>query len=85
MESLPPAWLDNLAVIAYARRHEEVLRLLVAYPAPKPRSTFNLLDFMALGTRVAAAGKYAKHSNPEAGRLLCEARLWVILLQSPGG
>lgn len=85
MESLPPPWLDNLAVIAYARRHEEVLRLLVTYPAPEPRSTFNLLDFMALGTRVAAAGKYAEHSNPEAGRLLCEARLWVILLQSPGG
>lgn len=85
LESLPPAWLDVLAVIAYARRHEEVLRLLVTYPAPRPRSTFNLLDFMALGIRVAAAGKYAEHSNPEAGRLLCEARLWVILLQSPGG
>ncbi|KAK0750608.1 hypothetical protein B0T18DRAFT_389998 [Schizothecium vesticola] len=85
LESLPPAWLDVLAVIAYARRHEEVLRLLVTYPAPQPRSTFNLLDYMALRTRVAATGKYAEHPTPGADRLLCEARLWTILLQSPGG
>jgi hypothetical protein len=75
LEYLPLAWLDVLAVIAYARRHEEVLRLLVSYPAPKPRSTFNLLDLMALGTRVAAAGRYAEHSDPESGRFLCEASL----------
>lgn len=86
LESLPPAWLDVLAVIAYARRHEEVLRLLVTYPAPQPRSTFNLLGSRALGTRVSAAGNYAEHSTPEAGcRLLCEVRLWVTLLESSGG
>ncbi|KAK1832987.1 hypothetical protein QBC39DRAFT_347332 [Podospora conica] len=85
LESLPPRWLDVLAVIAYARRHLDVLRLLVTHPAPQPRSTFDLLG-RSPPTRLASPNPmYFEHSSLEEGRRLCEMRAWTILLQSKGG
>ncbi|KAJ9157851.1 hypothetical protein NKR23_g744 [Pleurostoma richardsiae] len=83
LESLPPRWVDILAVIAYARRHVAVLQHLVTYPAPSTKSTFDLLGQLITSSRQHPSMDF-QHSSDSAENKLIEIRIWTTLLQASG-
>ncbi|KAK1756636.1 hypothetical protein QBC47DRAFT_460398 [Echria macrotheca] len=84
LDALPKRWLDLLAIIAYARRQPDTLKLLLSYPAPTPKSTFDLLTAWVIMLRKSAPDTVFEHSRPVGRAKLCEIQLWTTILSSPG-
>lgn len=80
LKSLPPRWVDILAVIAYARRHVAVLQHLATYPAPPTKSTFDLLGLIVLKSRLRGSTDF-QHSADSAENRLVEIRMWTALIR----
>lgn len=83
LASLPPRWLDILAIIAYARQHIEVLKHLVTYPAPSTKSTFDVLSLPAVWRKEGRSMCFV-HSPDDSENRITAIRLWTALLESEG-
>ncbi len=80
LNTLPPRWVDILAVIAYARRYVAVLQHLATYPTPPTKSTFDLLGSIVLTSWLRGSTDF-QHSADTAENRLVETRMWTALIR----
>ncbi|KAI1392905.1 uncharacterized protein F4822DRAFT_145999 [Hypoxylon trugodes] len=84
LASLPPWIMDILGIIAYARRHVDVLEHLVKnYRASSTRakSSFDLLGVSVLSSRKGRSEKFQHSANTPLNREI-EYKMWTTLLNS---
>ncbi|KAI1801811.1 hypothetical protein F4811DRAFT_563731 [Daldinia bambusicola] len=88
LDSLPPWTIDILGMVAYARRHVEVLEHLIQhYRASITTSptSFDLIGRLILGSRKRQSDHHFQHSpNPSNSREM-EWRVWTALLEAEPG
>lgn len=84
LESLPPHWLNILALIAYARCDVATLEHLVTYKGPPIRSAFDQLGRSAMLCRQTFQADRFQHFTISHGNRLVEIKLWTALIQSHG-
>ncbi|KAI0388062.1 hypothetical protein F5Y04DRAFT_16828 [Hypomontagnella monticulosa] len=85
--SLPPWKIDILGIIAYARRHADVLEYLVTnFRASSTRAdtTFDLISMAVLSSRKSQTETF-QHSPDTPRNREVEWRLWTALLKAEPG
>ena len=88
LASLPPWIIDILGIIAYARRHADILEHLIKnYRASSKssNSTFDLLGMKHLSSRQRTTNKDFQHSPDTPYNCELEWRLWAALLKAEPG
>lgn len=80
LRSLSTRLLNILVVLAYARRHVDLVQHLSTYPAP-PRSTFDTFGPLFLSSRLGGSFLYG-HSVDCPNIRVAEWKMWIALLRS---
>ncbi|KAL7622556.1 hypothetical protein AAE478_008063 [Parahypoxylon ruwenzoriense] len=87
LASLPPWIVDILGIIAYARRHVDVLEHLVKYykaSSTRAKTSFDLIGVAILSSRQGTSITFQHSPNTPHNREL-EWRLWTALLNAEPG
>ncbi|KAI0838517.1 hypothetical protein F5Y06DRAFT_296594 [Hypoxylon sp. FL0890] len=87
LASLPPWIVDILGIIAYARRHVDVLEHLVKHcraSSTSAKTSFDLISAVVISSRQAPSITFQHSPNAPQNREL-EWRLWTALLNAEPG
>ncbi|KAI1414949.1 hypothetical protein F5Y13DRAFT_157591 [Hypoxylon sp. FL1857] len=87
LASLPPWIIDILGIIAYARRHVEVLEHLVRYyraSSTRAKTSFDLIGLMVISGRQSPSMTLQHSPNTPHNREL-EWQMWTALLNAEPG
>ncbi|KAI6084418.1 hypothetical protein F4821DRAFT_271145 [Hypoxylon rubiginosum] len=88
LTSLPPWTIDILGIIAYARRHADVLEHLVEnYRASTTtaKTSFDLISRSTISSRMNSSSETFQHSRNSPHNRELEWRLWTALLKAEPG
>lgn len=88
LDSLPPWTIDILGMIAYARRHVEVLEHLIQHyraSITTSQTSFDLIGTLILGGRKRQSDHHFQHSPNTPNSREIEWRVWTALLEAEPG